>query len=77
MLPLLDVGLYVSFLTIGYSDDFTKDIDISSNLILTIIANAFGFAIFMNYYIKKQKMDNALSRLDRLNLVGEMAASRT
>ncbi|WP_176772698.1 ATP-binding protein [Sporomusa acidovorans] len=85
---MAEIDAMYPFLTIGYSDDFTRKSDIISNLILILIANSFCFGLFMNYYkkeqqkskeyliqIEKQNMDNALSRLDRLNLVGEMAAS--
>jgi len=72
----------------GYSDDLAKYSDVASNLIIVLVTNASAFGLFMNYYIKeqhksreyfiqveKQKMDSALSRLDRLNLIGEIAAS--
>lgn len=75
-------------LIIGYSNDFTRYVDVFCTLILILATNATAFALAMNYNIKeqqksreylvqieKQKMDNALSRLDRLNLIGEMAAS--
>ncbi|SDD88174.1 Adaptive-response sensory-kinase SasA [Sporomusa acidovorans DSM 3132] len=88
ILFMAEIDAMYPFLTIGYSDDFTRKSDIISNLILILIANSFCFGLFMNYYkkeqqkskeyliqIEKQNMDNALSRLDRLNLVGEMAAS--
>ncbi len=73
---------------IGYSSDLTHYSDVAINLIIVLVTNASAFGLFLNYYIKeqqksreyllqaeKQKMDSALSRFDRLNLIGEIAAS--
>lgn len=79
---------HMPFLVMEYKDKFTRYADISINLILTLIANALAFALVIHFYNKEQlkareylllaeqkKMDSTLSRLDRLNLIGEMAAS--
>ncbi|MDR3591781.1 MAG: ATP-binding protein [Negativicutes bacterium] len=73
---------------IGYSNDFTKYTDVAINLIIVLVTNSAAFGLFMKFYIKEQhkareyllqveqqKMDSALSRFDRLNLIGEIAAS--
>lgn len=72
----------------GYSSDAKQYIDVSFELICTMIANAAFVAIVLNFYnkeyqrsriyqaqIEKQKIESAMSRLERLNLIGEMAAS--
>lgn len=86
LLIILDYNYHS--IIIDYKSDLVRYVDMSSNLIIILITNATGFALFMNYYIKeqqkskefliqieKQKMDSALNRLERLNLIGEMAAS--
>ena len=72
----------------GYTSEISRYIDISFELICTMIANALLIVVILNYYtkeyhrardyraqIEKQKMENAMNRLERLNLIGEMAAS--
>lgn len=72
----------------AYSSDAKQYIDVSFELICTMIANAAFVAIVLNFYnkeyqrsriyqaqIEKQKIESAMSRLERLNLIGEMAAS--
>lgn len=75
-------------LIVPYHNALSKYVDIYSNLIIILITNAMGFAWFLHLYkkeqvkvrdclilIEQQKMATALSRLERLNLIGEMAAS--
>lgn len=72
----------------GYTSDVQRYLDVSFSLMCIMVANASLLTVVRNYYMKeyqrsrdylveieKQKMDNAMSRLDRLNLIGEMAAS--
>lgn len=88
LMVLVMVEYHFPALVMGYNDNFTRYADLSVNLILTLIANASAFALVMHFYNKEQlkareylllaeqqKMDNTLSRLDRLNIIGEMAAS--
>lgn len=76
-----------SYIT-GYTSDAERYLDVSFSLICIMVANASLLIVVRNYYMKeyrrsrdylvqieKQKMENAMSRLDRLNLIGEMAAS--
>lgn len=71
----------------GYVDDIVR-VDNSVGLLLAIIVNAALYVTIMNQYnkehaksealfaqLEKQKMEITLNRLDRLRLVGEMAAS--
>ena len=72
----------------GYTSDAERYIDVSFALICTMVANASFFIIIIKYYtqeyersrvylakIENQKIENAMSRLERLNLIGEMAVS--
>lgn len=71
----------------GYTSDVERYLDVSFSLMCIMVANASLLTVVRNYYMKeyqrskdylvqieKQKMENAMSRLDRLNLIGEMAA---
>lgn len=72
----------------GYATAFDRYADVAYSLLVTIIANATMFVVLLNYYrreeeransylsrIEKQQMAIEMARLDRLNIVGEMAAS--
>lgn len=72
----------------GYASDFDRYADVAFSLMLTMIANVTLFVVILNYFkreeerarsylsrIEKQQMAIEMARLDRLNLVGEMAAS--
>lgn len=74
-------------LTIGYVNDIVR-LDSSFGLLIAIIVNVALYASILNQYhkehakskalfaqIEKQKIDIELNRLDRLSLIGEMAAS--
>ena len=71
----------------GYASDAERYLDVAFSLMCIMIANASLLTVVRNYYMKeyqrsrdylveieKQKMKNEMSRLDRLNLIGEMAA---
>ncbi|WP_378951630.1 ATP-binding protein [Pelosinus sp. sgz500959] len=71
-----------------YTNDVDRYIDVSFGLLCTMLANATFIMIIINYYtkeydrsrdylaqIEKQKIENAINKLERLNLIGEMAAS--
>lgn len=80
---------YKGFLPVtGYASDFDHYADIAFTLMLTMIANVTLFVVVLNFFkreeerarnylsrIEKQQMAIEMARLDRLNLVGEMAAS--
>lgn len=72
----------------GYISDVQRYLDVAFSLICIMIANASLLTVVRNYYMKeyqrsrdyqvqieKQKMESAMSQLDRMNLIGEMAAS--
>ena len=72
----------------GYTSDVQRYLDVAFSLMCIMIANASLLMVVRNYYMKeyqrsrdyqveieKQKMENAMSQLDRMNLIGEMAAS--
>lgn len=72
----------------GYTNDVQRYLDVAFSLMCIMFANASLLTVVRNYYMKeyqrsrdylveieKQKMNNEMSRLDRLNLIGEMAAS--
>lgn len=72
----------------GYTSDVQRYLDVSFSLMCIMVANASLLTVVRNYYMKeyqrsrdylvrieKQKMENEMSRFDRLNLIGEMAAS--
>lgn len=78
---------YPSWIT-GYTSDVQRYLDVAFSLICIMIANASLLTVVRNYYMKeyqrsrdyqvqieKQKMESAISQLDRMNLIGEMAAS--
>lgn len=86
-LSLIIVEYHNPSLIIGYTSDVQRYLDVAFSLICIMIANASLLTVVRNYYMKeyqrsrdylveieKQKMENAMSRLDRLNLIGEMAA---
>jgi len=72
----------------GYTSDAERYIDVSFTLLCTMVANASLVIVIIKYYtkeydrsrdylakIEKQKMENTMNRLERLNLIGEMAVS--
>ncbi len=72
----------------GYTGDIDRYADVAFSLLLTMIANITLFVVILNCFkkeeerarsylsrIEKQQMAIEMARLDRLNLVGEMAAS--
>lgn len=72
----------------GYSSNAERYADVSISLLFTLIANACLFGVILNHYIQeknkaqqyfaqveRQNMEKRLARLDRLNVIGEMAAS--
>ena len=86
-LSLIIVEYHNPLLIFGYTSDIQRYLDVAFSLICIMIANASLLTVVRNYYMKeyqrskdylveieKQKMENAMSRLDRLNLIGEMAA---
>ena len=77
-----------SLIVFPYTSDAQRYIDLYFNMLIAMTAIITFFVVILNHYIKeyqrsriceskilKQKLDIELSRLDRLNLVGEMAAS--
>lgn len=87
-LVLLTIQYEHPLLITGYISDTERYIDVSFGLLGSIIVNSALIIFILNYYnkeyhrsrdylarIEKQKMENAMNRLDRLNLIGEMAAN--
>lgn len=72
----------------GYPSSAEMYADVSIALLCTLIANSLLFGVILNHYIQeknkaqqyfaqveRQNMEKRLARLDRLNVIGEMAAS--
>ena len=72
----------------GYPSAAEMYADVSIALLCTLIANSLLFGVILNHYIQeknkaqqyfaqveRQNMEKRLARLDRLNVIGEMAAS--
>lgn len=87
-LVLLIIQYEHPLLIMGYTSDTERYVDVSFGLLGSIIVNSALIIFILNYYnkeyhrsrdylarIEKQKMENAMNRLDRLNLIGEMAAN--
>lgn len=71
-----------------YYSDVQRYLDTSFSLMVTLIINVIFSVVILNYYIREQKkarhyyeqieqqnIEKKMARLDRLNLIGEMAAS--